>query len=175
VIEYRHLDSAGALEHVADLQAVYGAVFGEPPYNEGPEMVRRFAGWLRDEVKESGFDLVEARDCEQLVGFAYGNTAADGWWWGHADAPPPDEVRAGRLFVVQEWAVLPEERGHGVGRRLMDELLKERDESWATLMVNVEAPARDVYLRWGWRRVAGTKPGAGPSMDVLVRRPGARQ
>lgn len=70
--------------------------------------------------------------------------------------------------MVQEWAVLPNGRGRGVGRRLMAELLTDRGEPWATLTVNVDAPARDVYLRWGWRRVATTRPGAGPRMDVLV-------
>lgn len=74
MIAYHHLTGPQALEHLDDLKAVYTAVFSEPPYNEGPEMAGRFAGWLRDEVKESGFDLVEARDGEQLVGFAYGTT-----------------------------------------------------------------------------------------------------
>src|SRR4051812_9592004 len=111
MISYRHLDGAEARKHGSELREVYAAVFSEPPYNESPEMADRFVSWLRDESREPGFDLVEARDGERLVGFAYGNAVDANWWWGHADTP----AELGRdKFVVQEWAVLPNDRGSGV-------------------------------------------------------------
>jgi ribosomal protein S18 acetylase RimI-like enzyme len=68
-----------------------------------------------------------------------------------------------------ELAVLPDRRGKGIGRALMDELLAERDEPYALLTVNPAADARRLYERLGWRHVASTKPGnSSGGMDVML-------
>lgn len=172
--EYRHLTAAEALEQLPALQDVYGAVFSEPPYNEGPEKVGKFAGWVRDESTKPGFDMVVAEDDGRVIGFAYGYTMPAGEWWHHAAEPWPeerdlvDQATSADKFAVMEWAVHPDARGRWVGRQLMDGLITGRREPWATLTVNQEAPAHQVYGRWGWRSVAETQPGKGPAMDVLV-------
>jgi len=170
VSEYRHLTAAEALDGLPALQVVYGAVFSLPPYNEGPEMRDKFTEWIRDESKLPGFDLVIAIDSGQVVGFSYGYTMPAGEWWHRTNRTPPGEVRAADKFAVMEWAVLPDRRGAGVGRRLMDELLDGRPEPWATLTVNPDADARTVYERWGWEHVASSQPGKMPAMDVMVLR-----
>jgi ribosomal protein S18 acetylase RimI-like enzyme len=167
-ITYPHLAADEAMLSVAALQEVYAAVFSLPPYHEGPEMVDKFADWLRDESKLPGFDLVEARYGRDTVGFAYGFTKPAGIWWERTDRPAPPEVVDVDLFAVMEWAVLPAYRGAGMGRRLMDELLFDRPERYATLLVNPAAEARGIYLRWGWRHVASTKAGKLPAMHVLL-------
>jgi GNAT superfamily N-acetyltransferase len=91
-----------------------------------------------------------------------------GEWWHRTDQPAPDEVKASAKLAVMEWAVLPGRRGAGIGRRLMDELLRGRSERYATLRVNPAADARSVYERWGWRRVSSTRPGKMPGMDVML-------
>jgi ribosomal protein S18 acetylase RimI-like enzyme len=168
MVEYRHLSADQALETLPALQGVYGAVFSQPPYNEVPEMRDQFAEWLRDESKRPGFDLVAAVDDGQVVGFVYGYTMPAGEWWRGTDRSAPDGVKAADKLAVMEWAVRPEHRGAGIGRRLMDELLHGRAERYATLTVNPAADARSVYERWGWRHVGSTRPGKMPGMDVML-------
>lgn len=165
MIDYRH---PPPLTELPALQRVYGAVFSQPPYNEGPEMVIKFAEWLADEATKPGFDLVAAYDGSEMVGFAYGYRMPAGEWWRRTDRPAPEGVREGEKFAVMEWAVLPDRRGMGVGRAMLDELLAGRDEPYATLTVNPAAAARGFYERLGWDFVASTKPGRMPGMDVMV-------
>jgi ribosomal protein S18 acetylase RimI-like enzyme len=167
-VEYRHLTAAEANERVEQFKAIYGAVFSQPPYNEGPEVADKFVGWIRDESTESGFDFVEAVDHGVAIGFAYGYAKPAGKWWRGADRPAPAAVKAGPTFAVMEWAVLPDRRGKGVGRALMDELLAPRREPYAVLTVNPKAAARQLYERLGWRQVASTKPGNSGGMDVML-------
>jgi GNAT superfamily N-acetyltransferase len=73
-----------------------------------------------------------------------------GSWWARGALPPKDIFVAPK-FAVIELLVLPEYRGHGIGRTLHDELLKERHEPYATLAALPEADAYGMYLRWGWK------------------------
>ena len=166
--QYRHLTPAEAVDELPALQSIYQTVFCEPPYEEGPEMAERFAGWLREEVRRPGFDLVAAVQGGQPVGFAYGYRMPAGQWWRRTDRPAPEEVKAAEKFAVMEWAVLPDHRGKGVGRHLMNELLRNRPEPWLTLTVNPAAAARTIYQRWGWHHVASTRPGQMPGMHIML-------
>jgi len=169
MIEYMRLGPAEARSRVGELRAVYEAVFSLPPYNEGPEMAQAFVGWIRDESTLPGFCLVAASDSARLVGFAYGHRKPAGTWWRGADRPAPDAVRAADTFAVMEWAVLPDQRGQGIGRGLLDRLLADRPEPYATLMVNPSTDARAIYAQWGWHHVASTAPGRLPGMHILLR------
>jgi ribosomal protein S18 acetylase RimI-like enzyme len=168
MIRYMHMGSAEAVARVGQLREVYAAVFSLPPYNEAPEMADKFVGWIHEESGHAGFDLVAALDADRLVGFAYGYTMPAGDWWHGTDRPTPEHLKAAEKFAVMEWAVLPEQRGKGIGRRLMDELLTGRREPYATLTVNPSAEARALYGRWGWRYLASTRPGKMPGMDVMA-------
>jgi ribosomal protein S18 acetylase RimI-like enzyme len=168
VVGYRHLTPEDANSRIEQYKAVYAAVFSQPPYNEGPEMADKFVGWVAAEFTEPGFTFVEAVESGTVVGFAYGYRQPAGEWWRGADLPASEEVRPNPTFAVMEWAVLPDRRRGGIGRRLMDELLAGREEPYAVLTVNPAAAARAVYERWGWRYVASTKPGKAPSMDVML-------
>jgi GNAT superfamily N-acetyltransferase len=170
----QHHRPAEAMTQVAALRSIYAVVFREPPYNEGLDMPDQFVAWLTREAELPGFDLVTARRGDEAIGFAYGFTMPAGQWWRNTDEPAPEAIRNAEKFAVMEWAVLPDHRGRGVGRSLMDDLLASRPEPWATLTVNPAAHAESIYLRWGWQRVATTRAGKMPAMNVLVR-PIARQ
>ena len=167
-VEYRRLTPEQANGRIAECKEVCAAVFGQPPYNEAPEMADTFAAWVRDESTEPGFAFVEAVDGGRVAGFAYGYSRPVGEWSRGADRPIPGEVAVGPTFAVMEWAVLPDYRRRGVGRRLMDELLTDRPERYAVLTVNPAADARHVYEHLGWRHVASTRPGRSPGMDVML-------
>jgi hypothetical protein len=118
-VTYRHLAPAEARNDAADLKSIYGKVFSEPPYNEGPEMPDVFVGWVNTESEHPGFDMVVAYLDEAPVGFAYGYVMPPGEWFRRTDRPAPNDIKAAAKFAVMEWAVLPEHRGHGIGHGLM--------------------------------------------------------
>ena len=167
-VEYRRVCPGEVSERAVELRAVYADVFSLPPYNEGPEMADEFVDRLAEESKLPGFSLVAACGGGRLLGFAYGYTMPAGEWWDGTDRPAPEEVKAADKLALIEWAVLPDRRGAGIGRRLLDELLGGRREQWATLTVNPAADARVIYDRWGWRQVASTRPGRMPGMAVML-------
>jgi ribosomal protein S18 acetylase RimI-like enzyme len=75
-----------------------------------------------------------------------------------------DGARAGRLYVdrredeirIVDIALLPEHRGHGIGTRLLRQLLAEADATATRVTIHVERfnPALRLYERLGFREVA---------------------
>ncbi|MEO3857706.1 GNAT family N-acetyltransferase [Acrocarpospora sp. B8E8] len=150
---------------------VYLRIREEPPYNSGPLYRRdRFRDRTSAQAQRAGFALVAANDeAGKLAGFAFGLPMAEGAWWGGETTPGPPEAVAQAKFAVIELNLLPEYRGHGYGKRLLDLLLEGRPEPYATLLANPAAAAHAKYLRWGWR-MAGTCRPAPDAMvtDVLI-------
>ena len=124
MIEYRTLDPAEANARIGELQDVYLIVFSDPPYSEGPEMVDKFAEWIAEESRCLGFQMTVALSGEKIVGFAYGYVYPAGKWWRGADRTISNDVKSADKFAVMEWAVLPGERGRGIGTTAAD-LLSE--------------------------------------------------
>ncbi|MEU1589488.1 N-acetyltransferase [Micromonospora sp. NPDC005710] len=150
------------------LVRLYGVVYAEPPYNEGPDQVAGFADGLPGETGRSGFSLVVADDAGLLVGAAYGWTMPAGRWWTRADTEPPSDLLNADKFAVMEWVVHPDRRAVGIGAELIRRLLNTRSEPWATLASNPAAPARAIYRRAGWQQVGGSAMPDGTPMHLLV-------
>ena len=167
-VEYRCMSPVEVSEGAVELRAVYAEVFSLPPYNEGPELADEFLERLAEDSRRPGFSLVAACGGGKLLGFAYGYTMPAGEWWDGTDRPAPEQVQAADKLAVIEWAVLPDRRRAGIGRRLLGGLLAGRRERWATLTVVPAADARAVYDRWGWRQVGSTRPGKMPGMAVML-------
>jgi GNAT superfamily N-acetyltransferase len=69
------------------------------------------------------------------------------------------------LVVHRDW------RGQGIGKRLLSSLLEGRTEKYAILTADSNAPARQIYSRWGWEQIGAAKHTAEASaMDQLVLR-----
>ncbi|GAB3933833.1 GNAT family N-acetyltransferase [Micromonospora vulcania] len=147
---------------------LYSNVYAEPPYEEGPEQVERFARGLPAEATRPGFTLVAAQDGGSLIGVAYGWTMSVGGWWSRADQEPPGHVLVAEKFAVMEWIVAPDRRGEGIGSRLLRRLLDGRSERYATLASDPRAAARRMYERAGWRQVARSALPDGTPMDLLL-------
>ncbi|MFF4874738.1 GNAT family N-acetyltransferase [Micromonospora sp. NPDC000668] len=150
------------------LVELYALVYAEPPYEEGPEQVSRFADGLPAEATRPGFTLVAAEDDGRLIGAAYGWTMPAGRWWLRSDQDPPADVLVADKLAVMEWIVTPERRGDGVGSGLMVRLLGGRPERYATLASDPRAAARRIYERAGWRQVARSPLPDGTPMDLLL-------
>lgn len=168
-VELQRLDGAGTRERLDEIRAVYAAAF--PNYDLGDHK-RRILG----QTASTGFEAVTAQAQGALVGFIYGlPLSPHSGWWTDLNPTPPDGFTTetgGRTFAVIDLAVLPAHRGHGLGRRLMDELLRGRLEERATLATSPhEQELRQMYERWGWRkagRVPGTEGETQPAYDLYM-------
>ncbi|TYK50722.1 GNAT family N-acetyltransferase [Actinomadura decatromicini] len=162
------LDQTAALDALDELATLYEEIYAEPPYNSAPKFSGdRFLARTREQILTSGFASVVARRGERLRGFTFGFTMAPGAWWATASAPPGD-VLASDKFAVVELVVAVAERGQGLGRGLLDELLRERKERYATLPAVIGTDAYAMYVRWGWEKAAEFREEP-PFSDALVR------
>ncbi len=137
------------------------------------DSVDRYAERLDRYLEDPTFVLVTGRIDGHLVGFAFGGTlsAQTRWWQGLRDARDPDVTRetGRRTFGFREIQVRQAYRRRGHGHRLHDALLHDRAEERATLLVRPDNPARDLYLRWGWRVVGKLQPFPdSPVFDAMV-------
>lgn len=166
-IDLRAEDGRAALDHLDEVADLYLQVYAEPPYNSAPKYGRaRFLDRTRQQTLASGFTLITARRRDVLVGFAFGFSMLTGTWWANASSPPPVVLEASK-FAVIELVVDRAERGHGIGRALLDDLLGDRPERYATLAAVLGAISYDMYLRWGWMK-AGEFRIEPPFSDALV-------
>jgi GNAT superfamily N-acetyltransferase len=166
-VEMEVLGGRQALEMLDELAGVYGPVYAEPPYDSAPKFSRdRFLDRTRGQATSPGFRLVTARDGGRLVGFAFGFTMSAGSWWANASTPLGEVLRE-RKFAVIELILDREHRGCGAGGKLMDALLADRQERYATLSAVADAPAYDWYLHRGWWKAAEFRLER-PYSDALV-------
>lgn len=135
---------------------VYRAAFAGPPHHEREAEVERFHDrQLPAHVERSGFVLLAATVDEQVGGFVYGYTGQRGQYWSDLVVRSvPRELAdewVGGHFEVVTLAVAPSAQRHGVGARLMTELLEAVPHSRALLGGPlVDSPARRLYRRLGW-------------------------
>jgi ribosomal protein S18 acetylase RimI-like enzyme len=117
-MELDTLDGPGTREHLAEIQEVYTAAF------QGYSLDDHRMRTLR-QAESPAFTAITARDNGRLVGFAYGLALRGAGWWQGLEPPPErgfiDET-GDRTFAVIDLAVLSSHRGHGLGRRLLNEL-----------------------------------------------------
>lgn len=163
----REPDRDEVIRQVPVFTNLYRATYAEPPYREGERHVTAFVERFATEAVSPGFALVVAEIGDRTVGFAHGVTFDADTWWDEADCEPP-EVHGVSTFAVMEFIVGRAERGRGIGSALMNRLLGQRTEPYATLCANPAAPARQIYQRWGWKPVAVAHPAAIGIMDVLL-------
>ncbi|MGA6173078.1 GNAT family N-acetyltransferase [Streptomyces sp. NPDC012600] len=177
----RH-DGDAAHEIVDELTSVYAEVYGVPPYQGDPFFsVETFADRLTAALTMLGFEVVTARlDDGSLAGYVHGVTLTPdrAWWASIADHLPADAKQAaaaGDVFWLRELMVLPKVANQGIGRRLHDEMVDGRPESWTTLTCIVDnEPARSAYPRWGYEVVDARIKHApeSPVYDPMLLRPG---
>jgi GNAT superfamily N-acetyltransferase len=167
-VDYSTRAGVAAAPLFPGLVDLYATVYAEPPYEEGPEQVARFAEMLPGEATRPGFTLAAAHEDGELVGAAYGWTMPAGAWWSRADSDPPPDVKGADKFAVMEWIVHPDRRGEGIGAELMRRVLADRPEPWATLASDPRSAARAIYGRNGWEQVGTSRLSWGPAMDLLA-------
>jgi GNAT superfamily N-acetyltransferase len=114
----------------------------------------------RSHLQRPGLRGVAALDGQQLVGIGYGQPGAPGQWWHDVVVTAVSAERGrsgaedwlGSCFEVVELHVLPSHQGHGIGRRVLEQLLAEADERTAALSALEPdgGPARRLYTAQGF-------------------------
>ena len=141
------------------------------PFDTPEAFMTRFASYARN----PGIDLVVAFEDGKPAGQAWGwpLTPDSRWWEGLAAGPESDFTTEDgtRTFALSEIMVIREHTGQGIAHALHDELLRERHEERATLLVRpANTTAYTAYTRWGWRKASQLRPHwpDAPLFDVLM-------
>jgi GNAT superfamily N-acetyltransferase len=156
----------GALKLLGDLAALYDQVHSERPGDLDPLFSHEnFMARTTSQARQEGFVLITARQGILLAGFSFGYPFGRGTWWSDC-TPPRQDILGATKFAVIELNVRNEYRGHGLGKNLLNELIADRPEAYATLAAVPGSTAHAMYLRWGWYKAGFfTTP---PAMDAMV-------
>jgi GNAT superfamily N-acetyltransferase len=138
--------------------------------------VERYSHRLERHAAMSEFSAVVAYTNGEPVGFAYGITLpATTRWWATIQPPLTDSAftreDGHRTFALFEVIVAPQHQGHGVGRRIHDDLLATRSEQRVTIATHHgNTHARDTYTKWGYHHIGTRQPTPpAPLLDVYLR------
>ncbi|MEV5833473.1 GNAT family N-acetyltransferase [Nocardia sp. NPDC052112] len=182
VLKFHHLSAEQARERRTEIEDIFRdsyvhAIEAGEKFESPEAFMHRFDAYT-DPGRPAGFELVIA----ELDGLACGQTW--GWplhentaWWGgfeleKGNAADFTAENGSRTFGLSEIMVRSELTGRGIARALHDELLGNRPEQRATLLVRPDnTRAYTTYRKWGWSRVGTLKPSwpDAPTFDVLIR------
>lgn len=150
-------------------EASHADVLKDPFYR-----VERFAERVRGYLRAPGFEIVVAAVRGDPVGQTFGYTLpqAARWWEGLTVPVEPELIAETgyRTFALCELMVHPDWQRHGIARSLHDELLRQRPEERATLLVRENnMAAQSAYAKWGWGKIGKLRPYPdAPNYDALV-------
>jgi len=161
-------------EHAAQVRQqlldVYAEVYAGQGDSDPFHSIPRFTQRLNGHSSNPGWSCVIGAVGEDVVGFAYGrpDTAAD--WNDVTDASEDIETFHKNTFGLCEIMVREPWRGTGIARTLHDELMRDRPEARASLLVDETHPrVRATYERWGYRGVGQLRPAEdAPQYDQMV-------
>ncbi|GIE86781.1 GNAT family N-acetyltransferase [Actinoplanes regularis] len=150
-------------------EEVYRERLGDPFFST-PRYWERLQGY----ASRQGFAISIGEAGGTPIGYALGYTlpAGSGWWRGLSSDVSKDELHEDghRTFALTEIMVRESWRRRGFARRLHDELLANRKEDRATLLVLPDnTPATTAYASWGWQKLGELKPfDDSPTYDAMV-------
>jgi GNAT superfamily N-acetyltransferase len=136
--------------------------------------VERFVERVRGYARSAQFELVTGRIGDQPVGLAlgYGLPEHARWWAGLTTPVDPELIAEDgtRTFGLCELMTDPDWQGRGVAHQIHDELLFNRPERRASLLVAAEnETARQAYFKWGWHQIGKLRPYPdSPHYDALI-------
>ncbi|MEV6248611.1 GNAT family N-acetyltransferase [Streptomyces sp. NPDC051742] len=158
---------------IAPLIAVYAQV-REPLLHLPNYAVPTFTTRVERHGIEPGFEAVLAFDAEDRpVGYAYGNAVeGDDRWWTRMGEVDAAFTRSPSLALKEIGVTVPH-RGTGLARRIHDELLAGRGETYVSLMVNAAAgdgKVQRVYESWGYAVIGTSRPSPdSPLLTAMIR------
>lgn len=148
---------------------IYAAELAQPFFS-----VERFEERLRSHSSVPGWECVVGRVDDVAVGYAYGFPFRRGGGWSGLRTPVDPaltEETGNRTFALCEIMVREPWRKTGVAYAIHEELMGQRTEERAQLLVEPTHPrVRALYERWGYTWVAKRQPFAdSPVYDTMIR------
>lgn len=168
-----HYGPDRAAEIRQQLIDVYAEVYAAEAASDAFFSLPRFTERLTRHAEHPGWACVIGHVDDEPVGYAYGRPDSEDEWRTMDTVTSPD-VReygiGGTTFGLCEIMVRAPWRGSGIARTIHDDLMRERPEPRASLLVEREHPrVRATYERWGYRPVAVSQPFAdAPLYDAMI-------
>lgn len=173
---FQHFGAGPATEGIVDTVIAklyvdtHSDVIDNPFYS-----AERFTERIRGYMRSPKFECVVASVENVPVGLALGYGLSERgarWWEGLTTPVEPGftDEDGTRTFALCELMVHPDWQGQGIAHAVHDELLHNRPEQRAALLVreNNESAQR-AYARWGWKRIGKLRPYPdSPHYDALV-------
>ncbi|WP_225848205.1 GNAT family N-acetyltransferase [Streptomyces sp. HPF1205] len=170
VTHYTPAEFPGIRQQLLDVYAeVYAVEARTDPFFSLP----RFAARLDGHARHPGWACAMGEIGDEVVGYAYGRPDSEDEWRTMTTVTAP-EVRdygvGGNMFGLCEIMVRAPWRGAGAARTIHDELMRDRPEPRASLLVEQSHPrVRATYERWGYQAVATSRPYPdAPAYDAMV-------
>ncbi|MEV0381143.1 GNAT family N-acetyltransferase [Nonomuraea sp. NPDC050643] len=156
-----------ALARTAELLEIYGVAFSGPPWYEDGHGVADFARRLKTDARRPGFAAVLALRDGVPAGFGTAWPTRSPFPTGRsydrvrAELGGQAETRLVGALEVDELAVSPHARGHGLAGRILDLLCAGATGCWLLTAPQAHDAIR-LYERLGWQRLTG------PEAKVVV-------
>lgn len=159
-----------------DIADLFVVSFSVAPYFEDPNELRTITDWGPSMLAGDG-RLVTARADGELVGFALAHGLGDDAPWQRILSQLEDSEQAAaalatpqNALVVHELAVRESERGRGVARACMHELLRGRPETQTFIGVYERATTvQSMYKNWQFDPIGRVPmPGDAIALHVLT-------
>ena len=173
------IEPAEAAARAEELSDIYVDTFSGPPWNKARTHTRDeirdgFYSRFVEDVKRTGFAAVVAETDGRVTGFANGWVTNAPFREDRAYPKVAQQLGAMRVerlligaFEVDELAVLPQYRGNGHGRALLDELVRyaaPEKRTWLLTWAGADLTV-SFYKHIGWEPVT---PLAGVDNDIVV-------
>jgi len=158
-IEVDRLDGRRVMAIADRIAALYRSCYRRPPWSETPEQMASYDGKLAEAAARPGFTALTAaagNGRRRLLGVCYGwptPALSEGDRVHDAVTRAFGAARAAELiggaFAVAELFVHPDAQGQGIGRRLVQAVVRDRPAAW--LITYARSPAARLYRSLGWR------------------------
>ncbi|WP_086859656.1 GNAT family N-acetyltransferase [Streptomyces milbemycinicus] len=151
---------------------VYAEVWAKEAATDPFLSVERFNERLSGHTSGGDWTCVIGEVGGKTVGYAYGRLDSVSEW--HEVLNPVDpgvhDYGSDGTFGLCEIMVRAPWRGKSIARGIHDELMRQRTEDRASLLVDHERPkVRALYEKWGYHRVGEMQPYPdSPRYDVMV-------
>ena len=168
-LRFEHHDGVTTGRMVERLADVYIEARSDAVYASNSIWTREsFLERTLTQVNSDGFAAITAKLGCDIVGFSFGFTMGKMRTF-HGTAALPTQYLEARKFAVIELDVIPSWRRQGLARIMLNDLLIDREESFAILLVRPNTWVSEMYARWGWSKVSESLPDSGlPPLDVLA-------
>ncbi len=142
-VAFDRLDGDATLKMLDELSDLYVAIHNQPEHDFPMYSREAFVERTTAQAGRDGFELVSLRLDDVLIGFSFGLRFEASQWWSDIE-PPSAAVLDATKFAVIELDVHEDFRRRGLGKALMDQLLTDRPEPYATLAATVGRNAHDM-------------------------------